>query len=127
MQHFTERKHLIRWLMQNCTRKSVVRAMDEGAVEHLGAFANLGPNKDFGWIVRVESNTGKIWNVEVVVSVHSRRYGIFITDSAVDISWGNWLGRNRTVAEHNPLHDGDRPAEYTRLRDEYKEQKEQKK
>jgi len=119
MIHFTERKHLIRWIMQNCTRKSVVRAMDEGTVEHLGAFSKLGPNSEPGWIVKVISEHGKVWTIEIIPWRH--QYGIFISDLLPP--WEYWDGTKDPldkIANGFPmsLQDGDNPVEYARLRDE---------
>lgn len=118
MTHFIERKHLIQWLAENCTRKSVVRAMDEGSVENLGTFSKLGPNNQPGWIVLVTAEKGKAWKVEVASRIRSRGFGIYITswlpETEVVIPWEDWdgnlLGRD--------LYDGDNPTEYRRLRDE---------
>jgi len=115
MIHFIERKHLLQWLTKNCARKVVVRAMDEGAVEHLGSFTALGPNGDPGWIVKVISNSQKVWFVEIVSSVHSRRFGIFIPKDDWRIPWECWNGCPAGVG--NSLYNGDDPYEYARLRD----------
>ena len=110
MTHFLERKHLIQWLAKNCARKSVVRAMDEGTVELLGSFKYLGRMRESGWIVKVTSDTGKIWYVEIVP--WRKRLAIFISDLLPP--WEDWDGDNFT----NQLWCGDNPAEYARLRDE---------
>ena len=109
MIHFIERKDLIRWLAKNCTRKAVVRAMDEGSVELLGVFARLSPKSESGWLVQVTSNTGKIWNVEVIP--RHKRVAIFMSD--LKPPWERWIG-----SDSNPLYSGDNPEEYARLRDE---------
>lgn len=117
MTHFTERKHLIKWIMENCTRRSVVRAMDEGAVEHLGAFKDIGPSPvSLGWIVRVKSYTGKTWLLEIVPT-NAHRFGIYITECHTpDDSplWDHWVGDHHS----DPLYSGDYPIEYARLRNE---------
>ena len=133
MTHFIERKHLLQWLAKNCTRKSVVRAMDEGTVEHLGAFTKLGPNGNPGWITKVMSDTGKVWFVQIVVSIHSKRHGIFILEDKVEyadegffrvkritkpvIPWEHWSPSDHLFGGE-PLYDGDNPIEsvsYTHL------------
>lgn len=129
MTHFTERKHLIKWVMQNCTRKSVVRAMDEGVVEHLGAFTKLRPWEQPGWILKVTSDTGKLWIVCVVQRPAFSKQGgfsIYITPNAElpepYVPWEHWYGgiNLATKAEWgvNPLYSGDNPSKYARLRDE---------
>ena len=122
MIHFTERKHLIQWLMENCTRKVVVRAMDEGSVENLGRFRDVGPTPvQSGWIIKVTSDRGKVWALEIIPRPASKRwhgYSIYITDFRVcdntPISWKNWVGDTYT----DPLYCGDNPQEYARLKQE---------
>lgn len=126
MIHFTERKHLIHWITQNCTRKSVVRAMDEGTVENFGAFRDIGPVPvQSGWIVKVTSDTGKIWTLEIVPRPASKRwhgYSIYITGHIAyddsSILWDHWLYDNVAEPFTNPVYIGDNPTEYARLRDE---------
>ena len=134
MQHFTERKHLIRWIMQNCRRRSVVRAMDEGSVELLGAFTDsLGPYDSSGWIVKVTSgDTGKVWYVEIVSN--KGRYSIYLLvldmpngEHVKDLPWERWSGVDPDdtylVENRNPLFDGDNPREYARKRNEQRKTK----
>lgn len=124
MQHFTERKHLINWIMRNCIRKSVVRAMDEGTVEHLGTFTNLGPGmKNPGWIIRAISETGKVWIVEIVARPFINGYGVYIRPNReVPVPWVPWErwagGAGHPDFPGNPLYSGDNPVEYRRLKDE---------
>ena len=118
MIHFITKEDLLRWLECNCTRKAVVRALQEGLVEHLGAFTKLGPNGNPGWIVQVTSAVSPIcaWNVEIVED--RKRYGIFIR-VATDTPWEYWEGLDFGCAS-NSLWDGDDPKKYRRLRDEQK-------
>ena len=110
MTHFITREDLLQWLERNCTRKAVVRALQEGTVEHLGAFTKLGPNSEPGWIVQVESDTGRVWNVEVIA--WRQRYAIFI--SKLLPPWEYWNGG----LLDRKIFDGDNPKKYRRLRDE---------
>ncbi len=118
MQHFIERKHLLQWLAKNCTRKSVVRAMDEGTVENLGTFSKLGPDNSPGWIILVTAEKGKAWRIEVASRIRSRGFGVYITpwlpNTGVKIPWEYWNGG---ILDNN-LYDGDNPTEYGGLRDE---------
>ncbi len=122
MIHFFTRKHLLDWLILNCTRKTVVRAMGEGAIEHLGAFIKLGPHELPGWIVKVTSNRGKSWYVEAVKHPTHKRYCIFVTQNSMRIPWEQWDGGDGldpiAGSTPMPLYDGDNPIEYGRLRDE---------
>jgi len=130
MKHFTERKHLVNWIMENCTRKTVVRAMDEGGVENLGAFIKLGPFGKPGWAIKVTSEIGKVWIVCVVLRPASERrhgYSIYITPNSElplpHVPWEHWDGIEDPTDEIASdtligLHDGDNPTEYARLRDE---------
>lgn len=120
MTHFIERKDLIRWVEQNCTRKSVVRAMQEGSVENLGMFSNIGPTPcTDGWIVRVKSERGKVWLLEIVPT-GARKFGIYITECMTpddSVLWEYWCPCDPSFGI-NPLYAGDNPTEYGRLRDE---------
>lgn len=115
MVHFITREDLLQWLEKNCTRKAVVRAMQEGLVEHLGAFTKLGPNGNPGWIVQVTSAVSPVraWDVEVVAE--GKRYGIYIR-IAVSTPWEYWNGG----LLDREIFDGDNPVKYARLRDERK-------
>ena len=111
--HFMTKKDLLRWLEQNCTRKAVVRALQEGTVEHLGAFTMLGPWKNPGFIVKVTSETERVWIVEVVSSYN--RWAVYIQGFEGYIPWRYWSGTADSISM--PLHDGDNPIKYARLRD----------
>ncbi len=128
MTHITRRKHIIQWLIRNCSRKSVVRAIEEGMVEHLGSFSNLGPAPTKpGWIVKVTGEHGTVWLVEVVGRLKLGGFGVYIThvrnyndDSVV---WHHWQGDTMNIDPTVPrelydLWEGDNPIEYARLRDE---------
>ena len=100
-----------------------MRAMDEGSVEHLGAFKDIGPIPvQPGWIVKVTSDTGKVWTLEIVPRPASKRwhgYSIYITSHITydshSMRWEHWAG----FANVNfLLYGGDNPQEYARLRDE---------
>lgn len=126
MTHFTQRKHLIDWLLRNCTRKTVVRAMEEGSIEHLGSFSKLGPKNKPGWIVLVTSERGKPWFIEVVSRLKLGGFGVYITEvrknTTFPVPWKYWQGdvirRPDVPRELYDLWDGDNPTEYERLRDE---------
>ena len=91
--------------------------MDEGSVELLGGFTDIGPVPvGPGWIVKVMSDTGKVWLLEIV-AVSAHRFGIYITEcmtSDDSVLWDSWMGEHHT----DPLYSGDNPEEYRRLRDE---------
>ena len=123
MVHFITREDLLQWLEKNCTRKAVVRALQEGTVEYLGAFTKLGPNSRPGWIVRVTSETGRIWHAEIVAE--GKRYGIFIHRGPKILPWKYWDGIEDPLDEiasesPMPLYDGDNPVRYARFRDEWR-------
>ncbi len=125
MIHFTRRRHLIDWLLRNCTRRVVVRAMEEGTVEHLGSFRHLGPAPtQAGWAVRVTSERGKVWVVEVVSRLKAGGFGVFIVDweegTSDPVLWQHWQGdadhKLGVPQELYDLWEGDNPIEYSRLR-----------
>lgn len=112
MTHFITREDLLQWLERNCTRKAVVRALQEGTVEHLGAFTKLGPNSNPGWIVKIISEIGRAWSVEIVAE--KKRYSIYINAGLSRIPWEYWDGG----LLDRKIFDGDNPEKYARLRDE---------
>ena len=96
--------------------------MDEGAVELLGTFTKLGPNKKPGWIIKVTSETGKAWDIEMIpdrkrIQLYIREILQFADDHIGDIPWEYWDGDENYVIGHNTLYTGDNPNEYARLRD----------
>jgi len=123
MIHFLSREDLLQWLEKNCTRKAVVRALQEGLVEHLGAFTKLGPNGKPGWIVQVTSAVSPVraWDIEIIPE--RKRCGVFIR-VATDTPWEYWDGIQGfdeiASEEPMPLYDGDNPDKYWELKNERK-------
>jgi hypothetical protein len=100
------REQLLDWLaeeVKRLNRRSLVRALAEGHVELLGGF-DLNPP---GWIVRVTSRTGQVWNLRVTISRSG--YGI---RQMKQVPWDRWTGRK------SPLYQGDNPIRYDYLRRE---------
>ena len=104
MVHFQTKNHLLMWLEDNCPRKTIIRALRDGIVEHLGGFSIIPPTSRPGWIVRVTSTYGKEYIVAVIA--YQNRYGIRILN---EIPWINWGGDcNGTPG----LMNGDWPPDY---------------
>ena len=105
MIHFQTKNHLLMWLEANCPRKSIVRALRDGTVEHLGGFSKIPPTSHPGWIVRVTSIHGKEFIVAVIA--YQNRYGIRVLS---EVPWLNWIGdQDRSDSS---LISGDDPQKY---------------
>jgi len=104
MVHFQTKNHLLMWLEDNCPRKTIVRALRDGIVEHLGGFSTIPPTSHPGWVVRVTSTYDKEYIVAVIA--YQNRYGIRILN---EIPWKYWGGDcNGTPG----LMNGDWPPDY---------------
>ena len=105
MVHFQTKNHLLMWLEKNCPRKSIVRALRDGTVEHLGGFSTVPPTVHPGWIVRVTSIHDKEWIVAVIA--YQNQYGIRVLN---EVPWLNWIGdQDRSDSS---LISGDDPQGY---------------
>ena len=117
MIHFQSKNNIIDWLIQNCPRKAVVRALIDGDVEFLGGFRSIPPSILPGWILRVTSIYGKKWNIVVLANDVKHCYEIRIIKS---IPWKNWIGLKINIRGDNILLDelfcGDNPEKYEELR-----------
>ncbi len=93
------------WLEKNCPRKSIVRALRDGTVEHLGGFSTIPPTSHPGWIVRVTSVHDKEFIVAVIA--YQDRYGIRVLSG---VPWLNWIGDQDR--KDSSLVSGDDPQGY---------------
>ena len=116
MTHFQSPLHIVSWLGQNCARKAICRALNEGQVEFFGGFNPIPPTVRPGWIMRVTSAHDRIWYVAVIC--YDRRYGIRILR---DVPWDKWMGS--TAKNRTALYNGDHPSEYWELRRIWNENK----
>ena len=114
--HFQSPLHIVSWLGQNCVRKAICRAINEGQVEFFGGFNPISPTTHPGWIMRVTSAHGRIWYVAVICYDH--RYGIRILR---DVPWGDWVGEFQWGGFRARLHSGDHPEEYKILKEAWNE------
>ena len=102
--------NLIKWLVDNCPRRAVVRSILQHGVECLGGFSVIPPSTRSGWIVRTTSSFGKTWIVAILVYDSPPKYGIRILK---DIPWQYYIG---DIAEQE-IYKGDNPLLYKQLRD----------
>ena len=102
MVHFQTKNHLLMWLEKNCPRKSIVRALRDETVEHLGGFSKIPPTSHPGWIVRVTSIHDKEFIVAVIA--YQSRYGIRVLS---EVPWRYWCGQQGEV--ESSLINGDNP------------------
>jgi len=103
------RNDLINWLENNAPRRAIARAIQEGQVENLGAFEEVAPDFQPGWIVKVTSIHKTIWFV--VIHIWHREFKSFIRN---DVPWEKWIGE----FANNKLYQGDNSLQYKELRDE---------
>jgi len=114
MVHFRDRYDVIEWIIATTPRRSILRAMEEGRIEFLGAFEELPPDGLSGWILNVESpghNTEFV--IGVIPDLESTKAILFN-----HIPWTKYKGGT------SELNQGDDPEEYKLLRKkEYEKRK----
>lgn len=115
MTHFQSKTHIVGWLINNCSRQAICRALNEGQVEFFGGFDLIPPTTRPGWVLRVTSIHGRIWYVAVIVYDH--RYGIRILR---DVPWDRWVGSQWSGSRWQ-LYNGDHPGEYQKLKEIWNE------
>jgi len=117
MIHFQSKENIIDWLIDNCPRPAIARALDHGKVEFLGGFSLILPSILPGWILKITSIYDKQWIVAVLANDITHRYEIRIIKS---IPWKNWAGTD-CFNNHNSFRDklfsGDNPELYKEMRD----------
>lgn len=118
MIHFQTENDIIDWLIDNCPRPAIARALDHGKVEYLGGFNLIPPSTLPGWILKVTSVHGKQWIIAVLANDTKHVYEIRIIKS---VPWKNWIGTD-SLFNHRTfrikLFSGDNPELYKELRDE---------
>ena len=110
MIHFQSRENIIDWLIDNCPRPAIERALIDGRVEFLGGFNPIPPSTLPGWILKVISLHDKQWIIAVLANDIKHVHEIRIIKT---ILWENWIGTDHC----NKLFSGDNPKKYKELRD----------
>jgi len=113
MNHFRDRYDVIEWLIATCKRQTVVRALETGKIEFLGAFYFLPPTGSLGWCLNVKSEYGKEWSIAVVPDL-TTIWAIRLKQ----IPWKDYVGGT------SELYQGDHPEKYVLLRDKENEKRE---
>lgn len=117
MIHFQTENDIIDWLIDNCPRPAIVRALEQGKVEYLGGFNPIPPSALPGWILKITSIYETQWNVAVLANEITHRYEIRIIKS---VPWKNWVGTDH-LNNHKKfrikLFSGDNPELYKEHRD----------
>ena len=108
-----DRKELIDFLQETLTRSPLRALLNKN--ELLGGFDPMVGSKR-GWIVLVTSETGKEWLIGVSPKP-GRKFKIYYLNR---VPWENWAGHSYC----SDLHGGDNTAEYVKLCDEAKLQRE---
>lgn len=116
MIHLQSKENIIDWLIDNCPRPAIVRALDHGKIEFLGGFNPISPSTLPGWIIKVTSLHDKQWNVAILANDTKHCYEIRIIKT---IPWKNWVGTDfwSDNSFRIKLFSGDNPILYKELRD----------
>ena len=116
MIHFQSKENIIDWLIDNCPRRPIVRALEQGKIEYLGGFNLIPPSTLPGWILKVTSIYGGKWNVAILANDIKHVYEIRIIKF---IPWKNWVGTNfwNGNSFRDKLFSGDNPELYKELKD----------
>lgn len=108
-EHFRSRTDMIEWLIENCPRPAIVRALQYNKVEFLGGFNPIPPSDLPGWIFKVKNK-----NVCILANDTKRKYEIRIIKH---VPWGNWCGMFHGLIIAESLSSGDNPEFYKELKD----------
>lgn len=106
--HFTSRTDMIEWLIDNCPRQTIVRALQANDVEFLGGFTKIPPSNLPGWIfvIRMASSVKILC---ILCNDLKHKYEIRIVKN---IPWENWHGIFHGILMKIGLHAGDDPHKY---------------
>ena len=108
--HFMSRTDMIEWLIDNCPRKSICRALQANEVEFLGGFTKIPPSNLPGWIFKVGTK-----NVCILANDLKHKYEIRIVKH---VPWENWGGMfmGQIIVINDTLVYGDNPKKYKELK-----------
>lgn len=110
--HFTSRTDMIEWLIDNCPRQAICRALQANSVEFLGGFTKIPPSNLPGWIFKVVLLiANRTINVCILANDKKHKYEIRIVKH---IPWDQWFGDFHGVLMKRSLQSGDKPEEYRR-------------
>lgn len=110
--HFTSRTDMIEWLIDNCPRQAIVRALQANRIEFLGGFTKIPPSNLPGWIFRVGMVSGQTKNICILANDLKHKYEIRIVKHE---PWENWHGMFHGILMKDSLHAGDKPLLYKEL------------
>ncbi len=114
-EHFTSRTDMIEWLIDNCPRPAVVRALQANSVEFLGGFTKIPPSNLPGWVFEVRLLIARrIIIVCILANDKKHKYEIRIVKC---VPWKNWDGVFHGVLMKDSLNSGDKPFTYKGLYD----------
>ena len=114
IEHFRSRLDMIEWLIANCPRPAIVRALEANKVEFLGGFNPIPPSNLPGWIFKIKLLSGKTKNVCILANDLEHKYEIRMVKQ---IPWKNWCGVFHGILLITGLNTGDNPLQYKELRD----------
>lgn len=111
-EHFRTRLDMVEWLIANCPRPSIVRALKANRVEFLGGFTKIPPSNLPGWIFKVVLESGKVKNVCILCNDLKHKYEIRLVKH---VPWDQWNGVFYQLIRENSINTGDDPLQYRRL------------
>lgn len=100
---------MIEWLIANCPRPSIVRALEANKVEFLGGFNLIPPSNLPGWIFRVITLAATERDVCILANDKEHKYEIRIVKG---VPWKHWQGMFGGILLVNRLNSGDHPLRY---------------
>lgn len=108
MPHIRNRNDLFKILGEKPPWKmgAILAALDTGKAELLGGFNQIPPSPLPGWIIRVTSKRGRVWNVVITAHENPSRFTTWIVQR---IPWEYWAGK---IDRDPTVYDGDKPIEY---------------
>lgn len=111
-EHFQSRTDMINWLITNCPRPSIVRALKANRVEFLGGFTKIPPSNLPGWIFKVRLSSGCKY-VCILCNDLEHKYEIRLVRC---VPWESWSGAKRFLYRFETLLvGGDKPSVYYKL------------
>lgn len=110
---FRNRTEIVEWLIDNCPRPAICRALEGDSMEFLGGFTKIPPSDLPGWIFRIVMvKTGKVKNVCILANQVKHKYEIRIIKH---VPWEYWGGIVGGIFMPHRLNAGDNPNLYMEL------------
>jgi hypothetical protein len=111
--HFRTRTDIVEWLIDNCPRPAIVRALESDSMEFLGGFVKIPPSNLPGWIFKVKLVlSDQIKYVCILANEIKHKYEIRIVKH---VPWEYWQGVLAGIFMPHRLNSGDNSNLYKSL------------